>query len=104
MVEFLVEKASEDYDPIDFDFSNEDLMAISHDEEKSLEKTCWKLYFDGTFNALENSKQKKLSSGFFRKFKNFISVLFTFCFIKNSFIFFSLKKKSQNNFSKLKFH
>ena len=28
-------------------------MSVSHDEEKSSEKTCWKLYFDGaTSNAL----------------------------------------------------
>ena len=27
-------------------------MAISHDEEESLEKNCWKLYFDGASNDL----------------------------------------------------
>ena len=27
-------------------------MAVSHDKEGSLEKTCWKLYFDGASNAL----------------------------------------------------
>ena len=27
-------------------------MVISLDEEKSLEKTCWKLYFDAASNAL----------------------------------------------------
>ena len=29
-------------------------MAISHDEEESLEKNCWKLYFDGASNALRH--------------------------------------------------
>ena len=52
VVKFLVERASEDYKPIDFDFPNEDLMAISHVEEESSEKTCWKLYFDRASNAL----------------------------------------------------
>ena len=27
-------------------------MVVSHDEEKSSEKNCWKLYFDGASNAL----------------------------------------------------
>ena len=52
MLDFLVERASEDYEPINFDFLNEDLMAVLHDEEESLDKTCWKLYFDGASNAL----------------------------------------------------
>ena len=52
VVEILVLRASEDYEPIDFDFFDEDLMAISHDEKESSENTCWKLYFDGAFNAL----------------------------------------------------
>ena len=52
VTEFLVERASKDYKPINFDLPDEDLMAISHVEEESLEKTCWKLYFDGASNAL----------------------------------------------------
>ena len=48
--EFLAERALEDYEPIDFDFS--DLMALSHIKEESSEKICWKLYFDGASNAL----------------------------------------------------
>ena len=51
MAEFFAERASKDYEPIEFDFPDEDLMAVSHDEKKSLEKTCWKLYFDWTSNA-----------------------------------------------------
>ena len=43
---------SENYEPINFDFPNKDLMAVSHDEEESLENNCWKLYFNGASNAL----------------------------------------------------
>ena len=39
-------------EPIDFDFPNKDLMTISHVEEESSKKTCWKLYFDEASNAL----------------------------------------------------
>ena len=52
MAEFLVERASKDYEPINFDFPDEDLMAVSHDEEESSKKDYWKLYFDGASNAL----------------------------------------------------
>ena len=52
VAEFLNEKALKDYKPTDFDFFDEDLMAVSHEEEESSEKTCWKLYFDGASNAL----------------------------------------------------
>ena len=49
---FLTERASEDYEPINFDFPDEDLMFVLHDEEESSEKTSWKLYFEGASNAL----------------------------------------------------
>ena len=52
ITDFLTERASKDYEPINFDFSDEDLMAVLHDENESLEKNCWKLYFDGASNAL----------------------------------------------------
>ena len=51
MAEFLVERASKDYEPINFDFLNEDLMVVSHVEEESSKKPDWKLYFDRAFNA-----------------------------------------------------
>ena len=51
-MDFLAERVSEDYEPINFDFPDEDLMVVSHDEEESSEKTSWKLYFDGASNAL----------------------------------------------------
>ena len=52
MVEFLDERALKDYEPINFDFPDEDLMAVSHDEEGSSQETGWKLYFDEASNAL----------------------------------------------------
>ena len=42
----------EDYEPIKFDFSNKDLMAILQVEEKSVEENSWKLYFDGVSTTL----------------------------------------------------
>ena len=52
IADFLIERASEDYEPIDFDFLDEDLMVVLYNEEESLEKNCWKLYFNRAFNAL----------------------------------------------------
>ena len=46
IAEFLTDRASKDYEPTEFDFPDEYFMAISHDENESLEKTCWRLYFD----------------------------------------------------------
>ena len=45
MAEFLVERALEDYEPINFDFFDEDLMVVSQDEKESFEKISWKLFF-----------------------------------------------------------
>ena len=46
----MLKELLKDYEP--FDFPDEDLIAVSHDEEESSEKTCWKLYFDEASNAL----------------------------------------------------
>ena len=35
---FLAKRASEDYEPINFDFFDKDLTAFSHDEEEIFEK------------------------------------------------------------------
>ena len=43
IAEFLVDQATEDYELVKFNFLDDDLMAISHDEEKLLKKECWKL-------------------------------------------------------------
>ena len=51
IVEFLADRAIEDYEPMKFDFSNEDVMTISIDDEDSEEKK-WRMYFDGASNIL----------------------------------------------------
>ena len=53
ITDFLVERANEEYEPMSFDFPDEDLMAVLQiEEEKTLEKDGWKMYFDGASNAL----------------------------------------------------
>ena len=51
--DFLVERANEEYEPMSFDFLDEDLMAVLQiEEEESPEEDVWKMYFDGASNAL----------------------------------------------------
>ena len=54
ITEFLAEWASKNYEPIDFDFLDKDLMAVSHVQEESSKKNYWKLYFDEAFNTLRH--------------------------------------------------
>ena len=50
---FLANRANEEYEPMSFDFSDEDLMAVLQiEEEKSPKENGWKIYFDGASNAL----------------------------------------------------
>ena len=52
IADFLAERANEEYEPMSFDFPNEDLMTILQiEEEKPPEKDGWKMYFDGASNA-----------------------------------------------------
>ena len=52
IVDFLAERANEEYEPMSFDFLDEDLMAVLQiEEEESLEEDGWKMYFDGASNA-----------------------------------------------------
>ena len=45
-------RANEEYEPMSFDFPNEDLMVVLQiEEEKSPEEDGWKMYFDGASNA-----------------------------------------------------
>ena len=45
IADFLVERANEEYEPMSFDFPNEDLMTILQiDEEKTPEEDGWKMY------------------------------------------------------------
>ncbi|XP_017970368.1 PREDICTED: uncharacterized protein LOC108660630 [Theobroma cacao] len=53
IVDFLADRANEDYESVSFDFSDEDLMAVLHIEKENLnELNPWKMYFDGASNAL----------------------------------------------------
>ena len=53
IADFLVERAKEEYKPMSFDFSDEDLMAVLQiKEEKPPEEISWKMYFDGASNDL----------------------------------------------------
>ena len=49
IAEFLTNRDLEDYESIKFDFSNENLMAVSHDSSK---KDWLKLYFNEASKAL----------------------------------------------------
>ena len=53
IADFLVERANEEYKPMSFDFPDEDLMAVLQIEKEEFpEEDGWKMYFDGTSNAL----------------------------------------------------
>ncbi|KAK5811446.1 hypothetical protein PVK06_026777 [Gossypium arboreum] len=54
IVDFLASRALKDYEPLNFDFPNEDLMCIATTEEGALEELPWKLNFDGASNAVGN--------------------------------------------------
>ncbi|KAK5793454.1 hypothetical protein PVK06_034600 [Gossypium arboreum] len=54
IVDFLASRALEDYEPLNFDFSNEDLIYVATTEEDSQEGYPWKLNFDGASNSLGN--------------------------------------------------
>ncbi|XP_016681305.2 uncharacterized protein [Gossypium hirsutum] len=54
IVDFLASSALEDYEPLDFDFPNKDLMYVANTEEDSQENHSWRLNFDGASNALGN--------------------------------------------------
>ncbi|XP_017974555.1 PREDICTED: uncharacterized protein LOC108661607 [Theobroma cacao] len=53
IVEFLADRADEDYESVSFDFPDKDLMTVLHIEKDSPnELNSWKMYFDGASNAL----------------------------------------------------
>ncbi|KAA3462089.1 RNA-directed DNA polymerase (Reverse transcriptase), Ribonuclease H-like protein [Gossypium australe] len=54
IADFLASRALEDYDPLNFDFPNEDLMYVATTEEDSQEDHLWKLNFDGASNVVGN--------------------------------------------------
>ncbi|KAG8488615.1 hypothetical protein CXB51_016573 [Gossypium anomalum] len=54
IADFLASRALEDYEPLSFDFPNEDLMYVATMEEDFQESHPWKLNFDGASNAVGN--------------------------------------------------
>ncbi|XP_052484461.1 uncharacterized protein LOC128039832 [Gossypium raimondii] len=54
IAEFLASRALEDYEPLNFNFPNEDLMYVATAEEDSHENHPWKLNFDGASNVVGN--------------------------------------------------
>ncbi|KAG8499727.1 hypothetical protein CXB51_006285 [Gossypium anomalum] len=54
IADFLASRALEDYEPLNFDFPNEDLMYVATTEEDPREDHPWKLNFDGASNAVGN--------------------------------------------------
>ncbi|XP_052876220.1 uncharacterized protein LOC128282042 [Gossypium arboreum] len=52
IVDFLANRALEDYEPLNFDFPNEDLMYVITTEEGDPEELPWKLNFDGASNIV----------------------------------------------------
>ncbi|XP_012435431.1 uncharacterized protein LOC105762059 [Gossypium raimondii] len=53
IADFLANRGLEDYEPLNFDFSNEDLMYVATTEEISEVDRIRKLNFDGASNAVE---------------------------------------------------
>ncbi|GKV17025.1 hypothetical protein SLEP1_g27583 [Rubroshorea leprosula] len=52
IADHLAENAVEDYQPVDWEFLDEDIMAI---EESNYETSNWKMYFDGAANQNGNA-------------------------------------------------
>ena len=52
IAEFLADRTEDEYEPMKFEFSNEDLMIIFQVEDESIKQDTWKLYFDGASNVL----------------------------------------------------
>ncbi|KAG8500352.1 hypothetical protein CXB51_004142 [Gossypium anomalum] len=54
IADFLASRALEDYEPLNFNFPNEDLMYVAIAEGDMPEDHSWKLNFDGASNAVGN--------------------------------------------------
>ncbi|XP_040964509.1 uncharacterized protein [Gossypium hirsutum] len=52
IADFLASRTVEEYEPLRFDFPDEDLMCISKKEGESSKEKSWKMSFDGASNAL----------------------------------------------------
>ncbi|XP_012483012.1 uncharacterized protein LOC105797612 [Gossypium raimondii] len=54
IADFLASRALEDYEPLNFNFLNEDLMYVATTEKDFQEDSPWKLNFDEASNAVGN--------------------------------------------------
>ncbi|XP_052489934.1 uncharacterized protein LOC128042577 [Gossypium raimondii] len=54
IADFLASRALKDYEPLNFDFPNEDIMYVATTEEDAQDGRPWKLNFDGALNAMGN--------------------------------------------------
>ncbi|XP_012461563.1 uncharacterized protein LOC105781585 [Gossypium raimondii] len=54
IADFLASRALEDYEPLNFDFPNEDLMYVASTEENPRRDHKWRLNFNGASNAMGN--------------------------------------------------
>ena len=48
----MADQTENEYEPMKFKFSDEDLMTIFQVEDESTKEDTWKLYFDGASNVL----------------------------------------------------
>ncbi|XP_052482962.1 uncharacterized protein LOC128036127 [Gossypium raimondii] len=54
IADFLASRALDDYEPVKFNFPNEDLMYVATAEKDFQKDDPWKLNFDGASNAVGN--------------------------------------------------
>ncbi|XP_016667655.1 uncharacterized protein [Gossypium hirsutum] len=54
IVEFLASRALEDYEPLNFDLLNKEIVYVAAIEEDTTKDRSWKLNFDGASNAMGN--------------------------------------------------
>ncbi|XP_052484914.1 uncharacterized protein LOC128039994 [Gossypium raimondii] len=52
IADFLASRTAEEYEPLRFDFPDEDLICISEKEGESSREKSWKMSFDGASNVL----------------------------------------------------
>ncbi|XP_012435405.1 uncharacterized protein LOC105762029 [Gossypium raimondii] len=62
IADFLASRALENYEPLNFDFPNEDLMYVAIAKKDSREGHPWKLNFDEVSNAMDNEIRAVLVS------------------------------------------
>ncbi|XP_052487988.1 uncharacterized protein LOC128041727 [Gossypium raimondii] len=60
IADFLASRALEDYEPLNFDFPNEDLLYVANTEENPRIDHIWKLNFDGASNATAIERKIKV--------------------------------------------